>query len=264
VDAVLGTIGDDYAELITAHPADHVGGTHETVQTLAHGRDHRVGRLVAEGVGDHRELVDADGQVEPIDTVAPIVGDGVIDGLAQPRAVVVAGELVVVGLVLETGLVLLTAGDDAQCAGQALRLALSVQHHRAALVHPAILAVALTHAVLAVEGGAVVDMARQHTLAQQQVVLVDVALEVGTGANCRPGPVAEHATHLAVPVDQIGIEIPIIREVARRGHRRAEQRQFAIDLGGIAPVRVGAHVRPPASYGSASYLRTSLLATGPA
>ena len=214
---LIGAIGQHDAEAVAADAADDVAHPEAAVETLAHRDDHRIGGLVAERVVDRGELVDADGEIRTDAARAQARGDDVIERLAQPLLVEVAGELVVIGGVLEAQLLRLTAGDEAPDAVHAHRPAGLVEHGRAAVMHPGEAAILGADAELAVEDGAARPVGVEALLAQQQVVRVEAAGQRAPGADGAGVGDAEHGRDRAVPGDGVGGEIPIIGDIAGSG-----------------------------------------------
>ena len=171
------------AEPVAADAADHVADPQATVEPLADLDDHLVAGLVAEHVVDAGELVDADREIGPGKAGARAVREHVVERLAQPLLVEMAGELVVIGEMLETLLLRLALRDGAQHAEHAARAPDRVELGRAALVQPGEAAVAEADAVLDVERGAAIVVALQALLAQQQIVGIDAVGETLAGGD---------------------------------------------------------------------------------
>ncbi len=120
---LLGAIRQHDAEAVAADAADDVAHPEAAVEPLADLDDDRIRRLVAEGVVDVGELVDADREIGAAVAGARARGDDVVERLAQPLLVVMAGELVVAGEMLEPLLGRLAPADEPQHAQHARGLA---------------------------------------------------------------------------------------------------------------------------------------------
>ncbi len=110
---VLGAVGQHRAEPVAADPADDVAGAQAAVEPLADRQQNAVGDLVAEGLVDQRHLVNADHQIGALDAIALAVVERVVERLAQPRSIVMAGQIVVVGVVVEPRVVALAVAHRA-------------------------------------------------------------------------------------------------------------------------------------------------------
>ncbi len=213
----------DDAEAVAADAADHVACAQALIEPVPDLDQHLVGGLVTEGVIDGRELVDADREIGAGVAGAEARGEEMIEDLAQPLLVEVAGELVVIGAMLETLLLVLARGDEAQHAEQALRPADAVELRRAAIMQPGEVAILEANAVLAIEAVAARVMGVELLLAQQQIVGVD-ALGEDLATRDRRARGKAQILQRALPMHRIGVDIPGIGDVARRGQRLRQDR----------------------------------------
>jgi len=223
-DVLLGAIGEHDAEAVAADAADDVADAQAAVEPLADLDDDGVGRLVAVGVVDGAELVDADGEIGAGRAGAQAAGDDLVERLAQALFVEVASELVVMRELLEALLDRLARGDEAEHALDAHGLA-ARRLGRAAIVHPGVVAAVEADAVLAVESAAALDVRSEALVAQRQVVAMDAIGEGLAGRHQAEG----QALDGAVPFEAVGGGIPYIGNVA--GGRERGQYRSVVSLG---------------------------------
>src|ERR1051326_4650679 len=124
------------AETVATEPADQIADPPGAAEPAADLDEHRVGRLIAEDVVDHRHVVDADREECRRAPSALIGRDDLVDRFAQPAFVEMAGEFVVVGQALEAHLLRLAVADRADDAEHDLRPAGIVALGPSALVDP--------------------------------------------------------------------------------------------------------------------------------
>src|SRR6185437_3949198 len=217
-DMRFGAMRQDDAEPVAADPADHVRGPQALIEAMADLDQHLVRGLVAEGVVDGRELVDADREIGARVAGAETRGQEMIQHLAQPLLVEVAGELVVIGAMLELLLLMLARRDEPEHAEDALGPAGAIELGSAPVMQPGEIAALEANAVFAVEARAARVMRMQLLLAQQQVVGVDPLGEgLAAGEHGRGGKA--QIAQRAMPLERVALELPDIGDVARRGER---------------------------------------------
>ena len=150
-----------------------------------------------------------------------------IEHLAQPLLVEVAGEIVVIREELETLLLRLAAGDEPHHAAQPLGPADMVELGGAAIVQPAEAAALEPHAIFAIESLAARVMRMKLLLALQQIVGIDA---LGEGLARGEGHALVEAEHpqRAVPGDGVALDIPDIGDIARGSERGKDIAQLRI------------------------------------
>src|SRR5215813_5211882 len=202
-------------EAIGTDAADDVAGAQAAVEALADLDEHGVAGLVAEAVVDLGELVDADDEIAAGNVGAAAVGNGVLERLAQPHLVEVAGQVVEARQPLEAGLVLLARIDEAQAADHAIRRCGGGALGGAAVVDPAEESVVAAHAVFAVIDLAVGEMVGERLQARRQVLGVDAVDEAVAGADRGEVVGAENLLAGTDPGDGVAGQVPVVEEVAR-------------------------------------------------
>ncbi len=213
-DVVGATVRQHDPETIAAEATNYVADPHAGVEPAADLDQHRIGRLIAEHVVDRRHVVDADRQECRRAMRALIGGDDLVDRLAQPRLVEMAGQLVVVGEPFEPILLRLAVADGADNAAHDARPAFVVAGRPAALVHPHKGPFGIAQAVLAVEGALAVEMRGERQLPMHQIVGMQAIGETAAGRHlggeldlCRSEP--------ARPVELVAFQLPQIGDVPR-------------------------------------------------
>ncbi len=163
-------MGEDDTETVAAHAPDDVTHAQPAVEPAPDLDDDLVGGLVAEHLVDAGELVDPYREIGAGKPGAHALHEHVIERLAQPLLVEMAGEFVVIGQVLEPLLLRFAHGDVAQHAEHSLRPPDRVEFGRAALAEPGEGAVADPDAVLDIERGAPGIMGLQPLLTHDEIV----------------------------------------------------------------------------------------------
>src|SRR5579885_1278385 len=192
------------------------------ITSLADFDDDGVGRLVAVGVVDGAELVDADREIGAGRARAQAAGDDLVERLAQTLLVEMAGELVVMRELLESELGRLARSDEAEHALDAGEPA-ARDLGRAAIVHPGVFPVVEAQTVLDVEFAAALDMGGKALFPQRQIVAVDTRGEIQAARH----PVEPKAVDSAVPFETVASGVPYIVNVACR-RERSEHRLFVV------------------------------------
>src|SRR5216683_602410 len=126
----------DGAETVAAEPADRIADTQAAIEPTAHFDQHRIGRLMAEHVVDHRHVVESDRQERGRAVGALIGGDDLVDRFAQPALVEMTGQLVVIRQPLEARLLRLAVADRTDDSEHDLRSTRIITSRPAALVYP--------------------------------------------------------------------------------------------------------------------------------
>ena len=101
------------SETVAAQAADHIGFAQALIETLSNLDQNPVSSGATVGHVDAVELIESDRQEGTGLVVALAASQGVIERFAQAQLVEVAGQLVVVGELLELGFVLLALGNQA-------------------------------------------------------------------------------------------------------------------------------------------------------
>src|SRR5262249_7331853 len=156
---------------VAADPPDRIALAETFGETLADLDNDGIGRLVAEGIVDHRHIVDADGEIGAGHWVHRGT-DGLLDRRAQPWLVEMAGQLIEMRQLLEPELGRLAHRDDAQHAKDAGDTAAGIAYRAAAILDPVRAPVLGADAVFEVERLAVGELA-QAMLALRQILGVD-------------------------------------------------------------------------------------------
>ena len=127
---VFAEVGEEEDELIAAKTADRVIATYAVLHALADHLEQFVAGVVAEAVVDQLEAVEVDEGDRDAAVVALRLQDGLVEALADQAAVRQAGQVVVVGDVMNTLLGQFAFGDVAHDRHHAV----FHRHHLA--VHP--------------------------------------------------------------------------------------------------------------------------------
>src|SRR5262249_19814197 len=128
-------------EAVGADAADGIALAQQAIEPLSDLDQDRIARAMAVGAVDDRKLVGADDEIGAGRAVAPVVGERMLEQVAQAYLVEVAGEVVEAGQMLEARLVLLARGDQAQAADDALGRAVEGKDRSTAVMNPTELAV---------------------------------------------------------------------------------------------------------------------------
>ncbi len=205
----------DDAEPVAAKPPDQVADPQATVEPAADFDQNGVGHLIAEQIVDHGHAVDADRQKSRRIGRALIGGDDLIDRLAQAALVEMAGQLVVVGELLETALLRLAVADCANHPEHTLRPSGVVALRAPALMDPGEDAAGAAHPVFAIEAGSAIEMVGEHQLPVHQIVGMDPAGKPAPGRQLG-GKFAPRVGQSSGPIEPIAVEVPGIGDIACR------------------------------------------------
>ncbi|MEJ2121863.1 MAG: hypothetical protein P8Z76_14395 [Alphaproteobacteria bacterium] len=241
-ELLFGAIADHDAKTIGPHPADDIAGADRALDALAKREHRRIGGRAVIGVVDHGERVDRHLEIGAAHAVALAIRHRLIQRFAQADLVEMAGQLIIVGLILQARLVGLALGDHAQRAGQPLRLADRRQRRRTALMNPDHLAAIAADAVLAIERSAGGDVLGEGPPANQQILGIDQTVKLRACIDVGGAAEAEHIGDAAGPRDRIGGQIPVIGKVAGARDCITQELNFRLDPVVFESVR---HYRRP-------------------
>ena len=201
-------VAEHDAEPVGTDPADDVGVAQAAIEHTPD-RDHdRIRGLDPEGFADSRQTIDADHEIGARDPVAPGRAQRVVQRLAQPAAIVVPGELVVVGEIFELRFARLARADHPHHAGDAGGLSGGVVDGDAAIMDPDRIVMVVADAELAFEGlrtrpG---QMAGDRRGARRRILAVDAGRQRVGGPD--RGELRPETGRIGQPVDGAGLDIP--------------------------------------------------------
>src|SRR5579875_3728260 len=222
----LAALPENDAEAVIAGAADDIARAQAAIEPIADLDDDLIDALIAEGLAQEAELVDTDGEIAAGDPVARCIGERMVEGFAQARAIIVPGQLVIAREIFEPCLVLLARGDNAQHAGKDARLAVGAEAGSAAIVHPLEFAVVGAHPVFAIVVLAGDKMVREGEPARRRVLGVEATLEgLSAAARLEAGD-AEQVGGTLRPAQAVGGEIPFVENITGGGERGPQPGQL--------------------------------------